>query len=184
MQQVLDGLLTEFRGASAWLDVLAVLAVLGLAYGAARAIKRRFLSADSDTPFMGQTEVSGVEQACHDDRHDQCRAFTETEDQVVPGGLAPSGRVRGRRLGRTLPRARVLIPGYGRILLRCHPRNPQSPRRGIDFEHHHSRAARMSAGRGLPEAHLCTITGFPPSPGGLSGHNTRSFSHGTCSIES
>lgn len=60
MQQVLDGLLTEFRGASAWLDVLAVLAVLGLAYGAARAIKRRFLSADSDTPFMGQTEVSGV----------------------------------------------------------------------------------------------------------------------------
>jgi len=60
MWSLLDSLVTEFRSAYAWLDLLAVLVVVGLAYGLARWIEKRFLSPKSDTPFVGQSEVSGV----------------------------------------------------------------------------------------------------------------------------
>ena len=60
MWSLLDSLVTEFRSAYAWLDLLAVVVVVGLAYGLARWIEKRFLSPKSDTPFVGQSEVSGV----------------------------------------------------------------------------------------------------------------------------
>jgi small-conductance mechanosensitive channel len=60
MQGLMERLFTEFHSAEAWVDLMAVLLVLLLAYGAARWLQKRYLSPESDTPFVGQSEISGV----------------------------------------------------------------------------------------------------------------------------